>query len=821
MCQDLSRTLLSATKDLPAQVGDDLLGCYDAFINNILEVARSFLPESKRFPRTSVQIKKLELPPWWNEICSEVVRDRKKAIREFLSTPCEENYQDFRRARLNCAKVLLEQKRRGWRTLVNGFNARTPTSQIWVLIKSFKRRASQQDSPQQEYIRIAMEAISKLCPPSSFCNRSKTLTDMKLEDEKNTNTHAGLDNPLTMSEYRRAKISSRKNSAPGLPMEHETYLLSMFNEIFSQGIFPDSWKTSLVIFIPKPGNKAVRPISLMSCVCKLMERILYQLYSTHRDPRIAAESVQASLNKLHEYLKYRNLELSPGKSSWICFSQGPAKKTSSKLIINGNQVPRVHFQCFLGVILDSGLKGGHHLKYFIEKGKKISGIIATLSGVTWGSHPGLLLTLYRATFRSAVEYGCRYFTWSSSSPNYLKLLRLQYRVIRGAMGYRISPPINVMLTEAKEISFDIRLNLTTSRFIYKAMASRFSLVYRSLEEMELAVTSRNCRIDAISKSRLFKHYVTSRGEKSIIHRSTYPPAYWHSYEVLTLQINYISDLKGCDKKDNLSLTKADFYHKSFNYRQDAVSWYTDGSKSQDGAVGAAVFTPDMEGTIKHKLPSETSVFSAELWAILQAIQLIGDLNTKKNVIFSDSENALEALSNSTKAHRNYIIYYIKQAYLNITKQDKEIIFFWVPAHVGIPGNESADAAAKQAAIEGYKPPFKVSYKELLTESTAQANRQSEESMKIVSSFKGILYYENFHNASPNKAWFHGSNLSREEIVMINRLRSNHINVNVKVSIESTWWNLPHVLAEILDNQSITSYSIAKPSIPTHLPLEIT
>ncbi|XP_018369889.1 PREDICTED: uncharacterized protein LOC108765599 [Trachymyrmex cornetzi] len=551
----------------------------------------------------------------------------------------------------------------------------------------------------------------------------------------------------------------------------------MFNEIFSQGIFPDSWKTSLVIFIPKPGNKAqagfrpfrscddnlavlttairtgffehsvtvaafldiasafdnvdpfilledLKDIGIPALFSKFVENLIsirtmffvvdgesqgpyltYKstpqgstlspllfdiylrnlgqhlhpdtrflqyaddvvLYSTHRDPRIAAESVQASLNKLYEYLKYRNLELSLGKSSWICFSQGSAKKISSKLVINGNQVPRVHFQRFLGVILDSGLKGGHHLKYLIEKGKKISGIIATLSGVTWGSHPGLLLTLYRAIFRSAVEYGCRYFTWSSSSPSYLKLLRLQYRVIRGAMGYRISTPINVMLAEAKEISFDIRLNLTTSRFIYKAMASRFSLVYRSLEEMELAITSRNCRIDAISKSRLFKHYVTSRGE-NIIHRSTYPPAYWHSYEVLTLQINYISDLKGYDKKDNLSLIKADFYYKSFNYRQDAVSWYTDGSKSQDGAVGAVVFTPDMEGTIKHKLPSETSVFSAELWAILQAIQLIGDLNTKKNVIFSDSESALEALSNSTKAHRNYIIYYIKQAYLNIIKQ---------------------------------------------------------------------------------------------------------------------------------------------------------
>ncbi|KYN18880.1 hypothetical protein ALC57_08799, partial [Trachymyrmex cornetzi] len=45
MCQDLFQILLSTTKDLPAQVGDDLLGRYDAFTNNILEAARSFLSE--------------------------------------------------------------------------------------------------------------------------------------------------------------------------------------------------------------------------------------------------------------------------------------------------------------------------------------------------------------------------------------------------------------------------------------------------------------------------------------------------------------------------------------------------------------------------------------------------------------------------------------------------------------------------------------------------------------------------------------------------------------------------------------------------------
>ena len=88
-----------------------------------------------------------------------------------------------------------------------------------------------------------------------------------------------LDDPLSSEELKYALNSIRKNS-PGLnqisykmleqiPIEFETYLLSIFNEIFSKGVFPHSWKSSLMVFIPKPGSKAIRFISLMSCVCKL------------------------------------------------------------------------------------------------------------------------------------------------------------------------------------------------------------------------------------------------------------------------------------------------------------------------------------------------------------------------------------------------------------------------------------------------------------------------------------------------------------------------------------------------------------------------
>lgn len=51
-------------------------------------------------------------------------------------------------------------------------------------------------------------------------------------------------------------------------------LLEQFN-FYAQGIVPDSWKDSLVIFLTKTDNKGLRTISLMSCLLKIMERCLY------------------------------------------------------------------------------------------------------------------------------------------------------------------------------------------------------------------------------------------------------------------------------------------------------------------------------------------------------------------------------------------------------------------------------------------------------------------------------------------------------------------------------------------------------------------
>ena len=122
--------------------------------------------------------------------------------------------------------------------------------------------------------------------------------------------------------------------------------------------------------------------------------------------------------------------------------------------------------------------------------------------------------------------------------------------------------------------------------------------------------------------------------------------------------------------------------------------YTDGSKDANN-VGAGV----VMGEVSHKtgLHKDASVFTAELVAIKEALGLIAHENFSNFVIFSDSLSALEALQNKNFKHQ--IVTDIFTALFNLHNAHKTVVFAWVPSHIGIPGNEKADRAAKAALNE--------------------------------------------------------------------------------------------------------------------------
>ena len=64
------------------------------------------------------------------------------------------------------------------------------------------------------------------------------------------------------------------------------------------------------------------------------------------------------------------------------------------------------------------------------------------------------------------------------------------------------------------------------------------------------------------------------------------------------------------------------------------------------------------------------------------------------MIFTDSLSSLQSISNSYPAHSTSQRIHILLHTLSHTFV--QIIFIWIPSHIGIPGNESVDKAAQQA-----------------------------------------------------------------------------------------------------------------------------
>ncbi|KYQ54710.1 Gag-Pol polyprotein [Trachymyrmex zeteki] len=146
---------------------------------------------------------------------------------------------------------------------------------------------------------------------------------------------------------------------------------------------------------------------------------------------------------------------------------------------------------------------------------------------------------------------------------------------------------------------------------------------------------------------------------------------------------------------------------------ESTVFYTDGSKVDHSTyVGAAVFSPQLQAELMYKLFSYTSVFSAEAYAIYNAITISIDLHLRKVTIVTDSRSVLEAVKGTCIRTNNYLILLIRARIEEAENEGTRIQFLWVPSHRGITGNEKADQLAKRAIRHGIEPNFKVLYSDL-------------------------------------------------------------------------------------------------------------
>ena len=264
------------------------------------------------------------------------------------------------------------------------------------------------------------------------------------------------------------------------------------------------------------------------------------------------------------------------------------------------------------------------------------------------------------------------------------------------------------------------------------------------------------------------------------------------------------------------------FFKEKTQNDDQVFVFTDASKTENRIAFAII----INGSVyKFRLPGLNSILTAEALAIQKAIHIIKEMPNNSFNILTDSLSTLASIQNPKKNNEitNNII-----NLLNSTT--KHITLTWIPSHTGIEGNEKADMMAKQATSD---------------QTIEMLNFLSKDDLKREA--KNIiinLWRKEWHLLRDNKLreiksttdrWINPTNLTREQEVILTRLRIGHswhthkhlmdktdpepcITCGSEISIKHlllecrqfndirTKYNMPSTISECLNNEPLNIYN---------------
>ena len=143
-------------------------------------------------------------------------------------------------------------------------------------------------------------------------------------------------------------------------------------------------------------------------------------------------------------------------------------------------------------------------------------------------------------------------------------------------------------------------------------------------------------------------------------------------------------------------------HLQNNY-PNHLKVYTDGSLLNNNLSGSAFVIPSLKIYKSYSIGENRSIFSAELVAIVMALNYLLDLPFAVfRVVFCvDSKSVLQSLQIPDSKNSHVIVSEVKHLIHLLICKGTEVTLCWVPSHCGILGNELADKFAKKGARQDF------------------------------------------------------------------------------------------------------------------------
>ena len=409
----------------------------------------------------------------------------------------------------------------------------------------------------------------------------------------------------------------------------------------------------------------------------------FVLYCTSYDAASACKYLQKSIDSVSRWADHNGFKFSTTKTVAVRFARCRRKEVVPNLTLKGTILPYEKEVKFLGLIFDSKLTWTSHIDALKLRVKKSLSILKVVSGFDWGADKKSLLKLYDSLCRSKFDYGCQIY--SSACKTKLKELDVVHNMgLRICSGAFRTSPVESIYVDTNELPLQLRREEQGLRYITRTKSSPQNPSFKVLGDCNSRkfTGSRSSKPFQIRLNEEVGDTFIKKQKVQEVGYSSIPP--WFIPEISSCEVSTYKKAQSKEEK------RVNFYEHN-NIHKDCTKLFTDGSKSE-GGVGCAVILDNTAHVAK--LPDSASVFTAELTAVVGALDLIFHHKGKKYVIYSDSKSTIESLKKFATFHP--LIQKAQEWLFRISCRHKSVSFCWVPSHVGIRGNEAADREAKLA-----------------------------------------------------------------------------------------------------------------------------
>lgn len=443
--------------------------------------------------------------------------------------------------------------------------------------------------------------------------------------------------------------------------------------------------------------------SVLSCTCFLIamndiskyvaqgiNQLLYvddfTIYASGTNVTALQRRLQTALNSLGRWSEATGFKFSgtKTKSIHICRKKN-CPKLAPNLSIKNHQILCVDNITYLGITIDNSMTFSKHIQELRVTCIKTLQLFWKLANSKWGSDSPTLKRLYIMLLKPKIEYGLE--AYAAAAPSYLKKIQtLENSALRIATGAFRSSPITSLHVLTATMPQELSIASKHINFLMRTLVNpghpteelEFDLEDLSEETIETHTIPRGFLNRALTM-------VISNNINipSFLLESTPESPPWHIDRVRVCQ-----DMLSYNKNKTPHHILRNIYNDHLEEHSETLVIYTDGSKSEDG-VGCACYYST--ATFQRRIPADASTYTAELLAIIEALNISMNEQCQDVTIVTDSRSAIQAITSLNYHHS--IVNSIRH---NIITSGKRITLCWVPSHIGVMGNERADELARES-----------------------------------------------------------------------------------------------------------------------------